>query len=95
MRYIIWSKRDFRKLFKGCNVDDFLAIPLTKDLHKVITSRWRDLYKKGGVFKYFKYGADYSKITYSMMEKAIKEVYKDMPQLLDEVLDWFRKNWRK
>jgi hypothetical protein len=30
-----------------------------------------------------------------MMEKAIKEVYKDMPQLLDEVLDWFRKNWRK
>ena len=29
------------------------------------------------------------------MEKAIKEVYKDMPQLLKETLDWFKKNWRK
>ena len=29
------------------------------------------------------------------MEKAIKEVYKDMPQLLDETLDWYRKYWRK
>lgn len=88
-------EKRFAKLFKGCNVDDFLSIPLTKDLHKVITKRWRDLYKKGGIFKYFKYGSDYTKITYSMMEKAVKEVYKDMPELLDEVLVWLRRNWRK
>ncbi len=25
----------------------------------------------------------------------IKEIYKDMPQLLDETLEWFEKNWKK
>ena len=29
------------------------------------------------------------------MRKAIKEVYKDMPQLKDEALKWFERNWRK
>lgn len=54
-----------------------------------------EIYIKSSTFKYFKYGSNYSKITYGQMEKAIKEVYKDMPQLLDETLKWFRKNWRK
>ena len=88
-------EKRFRKLFKNCHVDDFLSIPLGKELHKTITNRWRNLHKKDRYFKYFKYGSNYTKITYTMMEKAIKEVYKDMPQLLDETLDWFRKNWRK
>ena len=88
-------EKRFRVLFKGCNVNDFLSIPLAKKLHKTITKRWRNLHKTNRYFKYFKYGARYMNITYTMMEKAIKEVYKDMPQLLDEVLDWFRKNWRK
>ena len=26
--------------------------------------------------------------------EAIKEVYKDMPGLLEEVLEWVRKNWK-
>ena len=25
---------------------------------------------------------------------AIREVYKDMPELLDEVLNWFRRHWK-
>lgn len=88
-------EKRFKQLFRACNPNDFLSIPLTKELHKIITKRWRDLYKKDKYFKYFKYGSNYKKITFTMMEKAIKEVYKDMPQLLDETLDWFRKNWRK
>jgi hypothetical protein len=28
------------------------------------------------------------------MEAAIREVYKDMPELLDEVLNWFRRHWK-
>lgn len=29
------------------------------------------------------------------MRAAIKKVYKDMPQLLNETLQWFEKNWKK
>lgn len=25
---------------------------------------------------------------------AIREVYKDIPELLDEVLNWFRRHWK-
>jgi hypothetical protein len=38
---------------------------------------------------------NYDKITKAEMRKAIKEVYKDMPQLLKEALEWFEKNWKK
>ena len=88
-------EKRFKKLFRGCNVDNYLSIPLSKELHRTITNRWRNLHKTNRYFKYFKYGSNYTKITYTMMEKAIKEVYKDMPQLLYETLTWFRKNWRK
>ena len=33
--------------------------------------------------------------TKAEMRKAIKEVYKDMPQLLKEALELFEKNWKK
>ena len=88
-------EKRFKKLFRGCKVDNYLSIPLSKELHRTITNRWRNLHKTNRYFKYFKYGSNYTKITYTMMEKAIKEVYKDMPQLLYETLTWFRKNWRK
>ena len=80
-------EKRFKNLFKKVkNTDDYLSIPLTKDLHKTITKRWRD---------YFPYGTNYKKITKTEMRKAIKEVYKDMPQLLKEALEWFEKNWKK
>ena len=80
-------EKRFKKLFKKiCSTDDFLSIPLTKDLHKIITKRWRE---------YFPYGMNYSKITKSQMRKAIKYVYRDMPQLLEETLKWFEKAWKK
>ena len=82
-------------LFNGCRIGDYLTVPLTKEFHKTITKRWRDLYKTDEYFKFFKYRSNYKKITREMMEKAIKEVYKDMPELMNEALIWFRANWRK
>ena len=29
------------------------------------------------------------------MRKAIKYIYRDMPQLQKEALKWFEKNWKK
>lgn len=73
----------FRKVKK---TDDYLSIPITKELHRTITNRWRQC---------FPYGTNYRKITKSQMRAAIKKVYKDMPQLLNETLQWFEKNWKK
>ena len=83
----------FSDLFKG-KTDDYLSVPLGKELHKTITGRWRDLYKKSSVYRYFEYGRNYKNITKSQMKRAIKEVYKDMPQLLKETLEWFEENWK-
>ena len=80
-------EKRFKKLFAKCsNTDLFMSIPLEKSLHKTITQRWR---------KEFKYGYKYSKITYSQMERAIKNVYCDMPELKRIALEWFKKNWKK
>ena len=80
-------EKRFKKLFKKVkSTDDYLSIPLTKDLHKIITKRWRD---------YFPYGKNYNNLSKTKMRKAIKKIYNDMPQLLDETLEWFEKNWKK
>ena len=79
-------EKRFSKLFKKVKTDDFLSVPLSKELHRTITNRWRNC---------FPYGTNYSKITKTQMRNAIKKVYKDMPQLLNETLKWFEKNWKK
>ena len=72
---------------------DFLSIPLTPEMHQIITNRWRNLHKAYKDFKTFAYGSDYRDITYDLMAHAIEEVYGDMPAILDEVLKWHSKNW--
>ena len=42
----------------------------------------------------FVYGSYYGKITYDLMVKAVKQVYGDMPAILDEVLEWVERNWK-
>ncbi len=79
-------EKRFYKLFKKCKVDDFLSIPLTKDLHKIITKRWR---------KAVKYGTNYTKMSYLQVKKAVKKVYYDMPELQKMALQWVEKNWKK
>ncbi|MBR5460710.1 MAG: hypothetical protein IKV53_07540 [Clostridia bacterium] len=79
-------EKRFKKLFKGIDIHDYISVALDKQLHKEITKRWR---------KNFKYGTKYSNITKSQMRNAIKDVYKDMPELMDIALDWFEKCWKK
>lgn len=82
----IIEKRFKKALFKNTKEGHFMSIPLTKELHQTITNRWR---------KAIPYGTDYNKITYSKMEKAIKEVYSDMPNLKEQALKWLKQNWKK
>ena len=87
-------EKRFRSLFKvGAN--DFLSLPLTKEMHQIITNRWRNLHKLDDIFQDFAYGSNYRAITYDLMVKAVKEVYSDMPAILDAVLDWLKKNYKK
>ena len=86
----VWFKHDRFGMFIHWGL---YAMPARHEWVKYQETMLDEKYDK--YFKYFKYGSKYTNITYTMMEKAIKEVYHDMPQLLDETLDWFRKNWRK
>ena len=80
------EKRFKNNLFKNTKEGHFMSIPLTKELHNTITQRWR---------KAISYGTDYNKVTYSQMEKAIKDVYSDMPELKKQALKWLKQNWKK
>ena len=86
-------EKRFFPLFSS-KAGDFLSIPLTKELHQIITNRWRNLHKISDIFQNFAYGSDYTKITYELMVEAVKQVYRDMPAVLDEVLEWLSENWR-
>ena len=85
-------EKRFAALF-SCAPGEFLSIPLTSELHQIITKRWRYLHELDRDFKNFAYGSNYKKITYEQMVQAVKQVYADMPKLLDEVLAWLAKNW--
>ena len=86
-------EKRFSALFSS-KADDFLSIALTPEMHRTITNRWRNLHKIDDMFKNFAYGSDYTLITYDLMVNAVKEVYQDMPAVLDDVLGWLDKNWR-
>ena len=68
MHHII-EKRFGKLKLKG---NDYPAIPISKDLHRVITNRWR---------KEIPYGTDYKKLNKKTLIKAANQVYKDMPEL--------------
>ena len=65
----IIEKRFGKLKLKG---NDYPAIPISKDLHRVITNRWR---------KEIPYGTDYKKLNKKTLIKAANQVYKDMPEL--------------
>jgi hypothetical protein len=85
-------EKRFAALF-SCKPNDFFSIALTPEMHRIITNRWRNLHKLDDAYEYFAYGSNYSLITYEQMVSAVKEVYYDMPEILNEVLDWLSKNW--
>ena len=86
-------EKRFRSLFKG-STGEYLSVLLSDDMHQTITNRWRNLHKINDIFENFAYGSNYRKITFDLMEQAVNEVYKDMPAVLDDVLEWMKKNWK-
>ena len=86
-------EKRFASLF-SCDANQFLSVALTPEMHQIITNRWRNLHTTDSMFKNFAYGSDYTKITYVQMIEAVKAVYYDMPAVLDDILDWVKKNWR-
>ena len=86
-------EKRFSQLFSS-KTDDFFSIALSKETHQMITNRWRNLHKVDDIFKNFAYGSNYSKISYDQMVRAVKEVYYDMPAILDDVLEWVSENWK-
>ena len=86
-------EKRFSQLF-STSTDDFFSIALSPETHQLITNRWRNLHKVDDIFELFAYGSDYTKITYDQMVKAVKEVYHDMPAVLDNVLEWLSENWK-
>ena len=86
-------EKRFRSLF-NVTQGKFLSIPLTEELHQIITNRWRNLDKVNDIFKEFAYGGNYAEITYELMVQAVEEVYKDMPDVMRATLEWLENNWR-
>ncbi len=82
MHHII-EKRFGKLKLKG---NDYPAIPISKDLHRVITNRWR---------KEIPYGTDYKKINKKTLIKAANQVYKDMPELRKVAIKIIEKYYSK
>ncbi len=77
-------EKRFYKLF-DVGKDSFLSVPLTKELHKTITKRWRNVCK---------YGTDYKNIGKKQMKAYVRAVYYDMPKLRDQALKWLDQHWK-
>ena len=82
MHHII-EKRFGKLKLKG---NDYPAIPISKDLHRVITNRWR---------KERPYGTDYKKLNKKTLIKAANQVYKDMPELRKVAIKIIEKYYSK
>ena len=79
----IIEKRFGKLKLKG---NDYPAIPISKDLHRVITNRWR---------KEIPYGTDYKKLNKKTLIKAANQVYKDMPELRKVAIKIIEKYYSK
>ena len=79
----IIEKRFGKLKLKG---NDYPAIPISKDLHRVITNRWR---------KEIPYGTDYKKLNKKTLIKAANQVYKDTPELRKVAIKIIEKYYSK
>lgn len=74
-------EKRFAKI-SGVSSLDILSIPLSKELHKLYTSRWRNAIGYGW----------WNKPSKNRLIQAISEVYYDNPQLLSHIRRWLRRN---
>lgn len=65
---------------------EMLAVPLSKDLHKKITKRWR---------RRIGYGKKYNKISKGELLNACDKVYYDMPKLNEVAKNWINSVYGK
>lgn len=65
---------------------EMLAVPLSKDLHKKITKRWR---------RTIGYGKKYNKISKGELLNACDKVYYDMPKLNEVAKNWINSVYGK
>lgn len=69
-----------------CKKGEMLSIPLSKNLHKKITKRWK---------KQIGYGTNYSSVTKKKLLVACDKVYGDMPKLKTIAKRWIEANYWK
>ena len=69
-----------------CKKGEMLSIPLSKNLHKKITKRWK---------KQIGYGTNYSGVTKKKLLVACDKVYGDMPKLKTIAKRWIEANYGK
>ena len=69
---------------KYVKAKDMMSVPLSKELHKEITRRWREVHQ---------YGKPYGTLDKSTMKYYIEKVYKDMPALKEYALKYLNDTW--
>lgn len=67
------------------------AVAIDKDVHKIITKRFRDAYEYNTKRK----SNHYSKLRKVDMQNIVKEVYKDMPELRKAALKQINEQYRR
>ena len=77
-------EKRFKKL--RLNERDYPSVPLTPELHRKITKRWR---------KVVPYGINYRKITKDQLIRYCRIVYNDMPELRKVAIDSIIKYYKK
>ena len=82
----IIEKRLLRTMKTTCKRGEMLSIPLSKNLHKKITKRWK---------KQIGYGTNYSSVTKKKLLVACDKVYEDMPKLKTIAKRWIEANYGK
>lgn len=82
----IIEKRLLRTMKTTCKKGEMLSIPLSKNLHKKITKRWK---------KQIGYGTNYSSVTKKKLLVACDKVYGDMPKLKTIAKRWIEANYGK
>ena len=82
----IIEKRLLRTMKTTCKKGEMLSIPLSKNLHKKITKRWK---------KQIGYGTNYSGVTKKKLLVACDKVYGDMPKLKTIAKRWIEANYGK
>ncbi len=80
-------EKRLKELFSNSNTDDWISVPLDSDIHGRYTKAWNKEIRRLGEGKYK------GNVQWEDIEKAIRNVYKDAPILLETALEWAMEHW--